>query len=128
MVNDTQVNTALPLIPEKVAGLQDSRRGTKLRLRLQPRTQSRFKVRSTTVVPLDKEESILLSKESLLNVEEYVYHTPKRTSRNSTIDECRRPAAVSLDLLMMPQLSEAVSEAPIPKLVVNTKLIRRHEI
>ena len=94
----------------------------RMKSHLQPRRESRFKVRPIAVVPSDDIETILLSKESLLDESEFLYRTPKATSRQSIYNRQPGRARIPMDLLMMPPLGEAATGAPVPRLVANPRL------
>lgn len=99
-----------------------SRRQNKFHL--QPRKESGPRFRSISRVSSDEPDTILLSKELLLDESQFLYRTPKpkSSSRHSTYNRKLGGARVPMDVLMMPSLGEAVTGAPIPRLLANPRL------
>jgi hypothetical protein len=77
-----------------------------------------------TIVPSDGEEPLLYFKDSLLTENQFVYSTPKLTSRQSIYGKPAGQPGLLMDL-MMPPLGEAVAAVSIPPLMPNPRLKRR---
>ena len=83
---------------------------------------------SLDVPSLDNDDIFFPPKELLLDESQFVYNTPKPTSRQSLYSKAlKAPRLMPLDTLKIPSLGQVkeVPNLPIPHLVVNSSLHRR---